>query len=61
MTMNDFLLKYGTRMVSAALKQLKGEENKEMAADLQAALEHHAASVDISRLSLREVIGRAAE
>jgi hypothetical protein len=40
-TLQDYLLKYGTRMASNTLRQSRGKDAKQIADDLQAALENY--------------------
>ena len=58
MTLHDFLLKYGTRMASMALKQCKEPYAKEIAEDLQAALEHYISYDEMKHMTVKEVVSR---
>ena len=58
MTLQDFLLKYGTRMASIALRQCKEPYAKELAEDLQAALEHYITNDEMRHMTLKEVMER---
>ena len=58
MTLHDFLMKYGTRSVSIALRQSRNPINKEMADDLQAALENYITIEEMKPLTVHEVMMR---
>jgi hypothetical protein len=57
--MSDFLKKYGTRAVSITLRQQRDPVAKEMADDLQQALESIIESSQFENVSIREAIRMA--
>ena len=57
-TLQDFLMKYGTRMASMALRQSKTEYAEEIAKDLQAALEHYITNDEMKHMTVKEVVSR---